>query len=146
MDDDPAVSASVGLITRLKGNSRVLKVTHKRMWLILCLLVILTRSSALKRDVPSVPLCSKGILNKRSFVYNNNNSMDGYWAMKRPDCRLHRYSQPDAIKCLDALVHERNQQVSKALHFAFVGDSRIRIQFYDLLKVTKIRIPRTSGT
>ena len=50
-------------------------------------------------------------------------------------CEVKRYQKEDVVDCFDRmslLEPYRNRQ----LHFAFIGDSRIRQQFYGLIEVT----------
>ena len=59
---------------------------------------------------------------------NNNDTIDD-------QCEVKRYQKEDVVDCFDrmALLEPyRNRQ----LHFAFIGDSRIRQQFYGLIEVT----------
>ena len=52
-------------------------------------------------------------------------------------CRLNWYTIKDAVNCLTA------NRKGKRLHFAFIGDSRIRQQFLDFLKVSKNEFSKT---
>ncbi len=65
-------------------------------------------------------------------------------------CRLLRYTVKDAVACFDALYQEQVlfnfQQIYKKankatkLFFVFMGDSRIRQQFFNFLQVSNIII------
>lgn len=82
-------------------------------------------------------LCTEGILDRRSFNYHRQ-SAAGYWGMdpkKNHSCRAHRYTRPDAIQCLDEISSDP-ERGKRVITFAFVGDSRIRQQFYYFVKVS----------
>ena len=53
------------------------------------------------------------------------------------NCRFHRYNKADSVRCFDYLLTpETSLSASKRnLHFAFIGDSRIRQHFINFLKV-----------
>ena len=53
------------------------------------------------------------------------------------NCRLNWYTIKDAVNCLT------ESKTAKKLHFAFIGDSRIRQQFLNFLKVSKNEFSKT---
>lgn len=93
-------------------------------------------------DILSLPLCLKGLLDKNEFDFNHQGikfGVDGWIMMMRPKkaCRLHQYQQNDIALCLNSsLISLPSEPFRNKLSFAFVGDSRIRHQFYSFLKVS----------
>ncbi|EFX73039.1 hypothetical protein DAPPUDRAFT_253731 [Daphnia pulex] len=58
----------------------------------------------------------------------------------RSTCRLLHYTAERAVSCLDALHRSRyplsgKSKIANKLHFVFMGDSRIRQQFYNFLRL-----------
>jgi hypothetical protein len=79
---------------------------------------------------------------------------DNYWSLGPPalteaSCRLLHYTTERIVACLDDL-HDHldltNQNMPnitaphKSLHFVFMGDSRIRQQFFNFVKVSQSKI------
>ena len=48
-------------------------------------------------------------------------------------CQLHHFTARDVVSCLEYLYDENSG--GSWLHFAFIGDSRIRQQFFNFIKV-----------
>ena len=84
------------------------------------------------------PLCSGNLLDKRQIRYAKEAG---------GSCQLLHYTFERAVGCFDAL-YERHYSdwnsphilnhingPDRKLHFAFIGDSRIRQQFFNFLKV-----------
>jgi len=59
----------------------------------------------------------------------------------KAQCDLFDYTPEHVSTCLDVLhlklTVEKKTAGKKMLHFAFVGDSRIRQQFYNFIKVSQ---------
>ena len=51
------------------------------------------------------------------------------------DCRLQRYGPSDVVRCVDRLAQAVGR-VDAPLRFVFVGDSRMRQQFYTFIAVS----------
>ena len=88
------------------------------------------------------PLCSGNLLDKRQIRYAKEAG---------GSCQLLHYTFERAVGCFDAL-YERHYSdwnsphilnhingPDRKLHFAFIGDSRIRQQFFNFLKVYSLR-------
>ena len=107
------------------------------VWM-LCLicLTIYTRKPNQQKSGKESPLCSGNLLDKREFHYAKNagGSYDNSRMIyKFGSCQLLHYNFENVVGCIDAL-NERHKS-AKNLHFAFIGDSRIRQQFFNFLKV-----------
>ncbi|EFX78295.1 hypothetical protein DAPPUDRAFT_320629 [Daphnia pulex] len=107
--------------------------------------------SFLKKSVldNEAPLCTGNLLDKRQHHYAKK--ADGSYdnsrlVTKTGSCHLMRYTQAEAVGCFDELYDHLLTEKSlnkpnlnlisrKRLHIAFVGDSRIRQQFYNFLKL-----------
>lgn len=78
-------------------------------------------------------LCSEG-LNGSEFEYDPIVNNQNGWNSMRPKkpCRLHEYQLGDVVNCLDSHFRQPRKLITR---FVFVGDSRIRQQFYNFLKV-----------
>ena len=63
-----------------------------------------------------------------------NNSAD----RNLTECQLRIYSQSDTVECVSRMANHSQFQ-DRQLHFSFVGDSRMRQQFYGFYKV-KLRL------
>ncbi|XP_046457567.1 N-acetylneuraminate 9-O-acetyltransferase-like [Daphnia pulex] len=148
-----------GSNTRIKWNSQM--VGKFIVLLALILLTIMTRNYIQKMLEPSprpastvlgneAPLCTGNLLDKREHHYAKK--ADGSYdnsrlITKTGSCHLTRYTQAEAVGCLDALYDHLTEKSSnkpnlnllnnsrKRLHIAFVGDSRIRQQFHNFLKL-----------
>lgn len=98
------------------------------------------------------PLCTGNLLDQREHHYAKK--ADGSYdnsrlKTKTGSCHLTRYTQAEAVGCLDALYDHltENSPIKpylnllsnsrKRVHIAFVGDSRIRQQFHNFLKVVR---------
>ena len=49
-----------------------------------------------------------------------------------PECKLRTYDAADAVDCMDRLAAHFGR---RRMHFAFVGDSRMRQQFHSFVMV-----------
>lgn len=89
-----------------------------------------------KCDYPKLGKCFSDIRLSSSKIYQQNS------------CKLLQYNSKHVVLCLDAINNEkcyRNdckikkqktyRNFSNKLHFVFMGDSRIRQQFFNFLKV-----------
>ena len=78
---------------------------------------------------------AKGILDKRSFDYHNEDGNQKHlaskWSTFNQPYFLNFYTQKEVVQCLDNISCDGKQQ----LHFSFVGDSRIRQHYLNFLKV-----------
>jgi len=102
------------------------------------------------------PVCVNNLLDKRECLYEISNGMfcntvrtDSAKPHGLHSCRLLKYSTELAVACIDTLyqkyVNARNQPddanrtiIQTELHFVFMGDSRIRQQFFNFLQVSSI--------
>ena len=68
------------------------------------------------------------------MIINENHcrTEDFYWT-SRNISHLRHFAARDVARCLDDLLNRISNR--SWLHFAFIGDSRIRKQFYNFLKV-----------
>ncbi|XP_046452622.1 N-acetylneuraminate 9-O-acetyltransferase-like [Daphnia pulex] len=95
-------------------------------------------------------ICKNNLLDLKAYHYENwvSRSYNSQLSEKRTyqkSCRLLKYTTGRAVKCIDALNEERinqenlvmenNSKIFQKLHFVFVGDSRMRQQFYNFLKL-----------
>jgi hypothetical protein len=102
-----------------------------------------------------LPLCTGNLLDKREHHYAKeaNGSYDNSRMIsKLGSCQLIRYTFEQVVGCFDAL-YERHylfaenfsnnvtliNRPNRTLHFAFIGDSRMRQQFLNFLKVPVIQ-------
>lgn len=116
----PANAFSLWIRTVVEGKeTQSSRMKAAAMWLILifvtqCVLVV----SALNND----------------YIYCDfplrNNSAD----RKITECQLRTYSQSDTVECVSRMTNHSQFQ-DRQLHFSFVGDSRMRQQFYGFYKV-----------
>ena len=70
------------------------------------------------------------VLNEEYFTKN---------AKEREECKFRRYNQRDVAQCLDQMATRRSDVILNSNgiknHFVFVGDSRVRQQFYSFCRV-----------
>ena len=113
-----------------------------------CMTDCIKFNSSVESSGKESPLCLDGnLLNKREYryvkeargSYDNSRLISGMGL-----CQLLHYTSKQAVSCFDALysslnLNPINSRSNKNLHFAFVGDSRIRQQFFNWLKVRDIR-------
>lgn len=86
--------------------------------------------------------CFDDILNKNTFEYDAMTSgiVDG-WIPAIPKanrhCRLRQYLPEDVVNCLDSSNFQHHDKLNSRglFRFVFMGDSRMRQQFYNFLKV-----------
>jgi hypothetical protein len=98
-----------------------------------------------------LPLCIKNILDKNGYkFYKWANKSDNSQLLSKTEhknsCRLVRYSTEHVITCFDYIRKQNyvnqfknityNSDKKHGLHFMFIGDSRIRQQFFYFLKVS----------
>ncbi len=94
-----------------------------------------------------IPLCVNNLLDEHEYDYSNFSKTpnNASWLISRIrnqySCRLLQYSVGRIVACLDFLNQEQTSQShlsdneAKELHFVFMGDSRIRQQFFNFLRV-----------
>jgi hypothetical protein len=100
------------------------------------------------------PLCSGNLLDNREHHYAKE--ADGSYDNSRMisklgSCQLTRYTFEQVVTCFNALCERHHlswnnssnnlnvvDRLHKNLHFAFIGDSRMRQQFLNFLKVNEI--------
>ena len=114
------------------------------------ILIICTRNYVEKPGKESLLLCSGNLLDKRGYHYAKEagGSYDNSRMISSIGlCHLLDYSFERAVGCIDALYVRYNSTWNsphilnhvngpdRKLHFAFIGDSRIRQQFFNFLKV-----------
>ena len=76
---------------------------------------------------------------KMALIMNENvTSWEDFYRVSLNKCGLRYFKARDVASCLDNLL----QRISSRswLHFAFIGDSRIRQQFYNFLKVIDLHV------
>ncbi|KZS12572.1 Uncharacterized protein APZ42_022703 [Daphnia magna] len=81
-----------------------------------------------------LPICSGNLLDQREYHYEKEKlgSFDSRRLMsKTGPCRLLQYTVERAVACLDAIREGSPHQ--NFLHLVFIGDSRIRQQFFNFL-------------
>ena len=98
-----------------------------------CILIFLIRTACSYRSASSdSSLYCDSLLNKEYSAKS-----DG--AKEDDECRLRRYKQRDVAQCLDRMAIHRSDLISKtngiSNHFVFLGDSRVRQQFYSFCRV-----------
>ncbi len=82
------------------------------------------------------------MLNKNEFYYDLDAKVRrNDWTMMRPKkrCLLHQYNRQDVTRCLDSSLISLPLEDDRKLSFAFIGDSRIRHQFYSFMEVCETR-------
>ena len=52
-------------------------------------------------------------------------------------CRLYHYKSKDLVQCFDTIHSSNHELQNRTLHFAFVGDSRVREEFHNFWPVTE---------
>ena len=95
------------------------------------IVLILTFNSDSVSSMSNPSFYCDSALNEENFVKNIG---------KEDECRYRRYKQRDFAECLDILAVNRSDIASGnsngiVNHFAFFGDSRIRLQFYSFCRV-----------
>ncbi len=83
-----------------------------------------------------LPFCTGNLLDQRQFRYETEGSY-GSNLMTRSSgdgsCQLVDYTAERIVACLDSLHHR--QPSNTKLHFLFMGDSRMRQQFLNFVRV-----------
>ena len=64
----------------------------------------------------------------------NIDNFDAQFGWNSIDCELHSYKGDDVVKCFDLLSQSLHLE-DRPLHFAFVGDSRMRLVFHSFWPV-----------
>lgn len=87
----------------------------------------------------SLSSCSEDILDGSQYT-NQQTDGDFLSVSQRRPCQLRQYTVEETVTCLDRLSSIENDPSAVAMarikfHIAFVGDSRIRIQYLSFLKV-----------
>lgn len=97
-----------------------------------------------------IPLCLNNLLNKQKHEdlniarILNNTSLLASRKHSWYSCRLLKYNVKRAVACLDVLNKKQElfenhfTNKPKEWHFVFMGDSRIRQQFFNFLRVRQI--------
>ena len=81
------------------------------------------------------PLCKTDdeiLVLDRIQEQDNSNVVGDFNNWNNKKCQLRRLTSRDVVSCVDNL-HANSSR--PWIHFTFIGDSRIRQQFYDFLKV-----------
>lgn len=87
-------------------------------------------------------LCTTGIMDRKTFIYDYG--LGPFALSPKLHCRLHVYSKADVACCLDEIKQNEEKNGRKQSRFVFIGDSRIRQQFYlfsEVLNVCAILCP-----
>jgi len=80
-------------------------------------------------------------LYRRKLIYNNSAASSDHWTAVNPNHQaspnhLRSYSLGDVANCLDSIRTTcQSKSDDDALRFVFIGDSRTRNQFFNLIKV-----------
>lgn len=107
--------------------------------------------------IPSKKLCLEKMLEMRNYDEIGHEKLASgiggsrfMMSKSRDECRLMHYTSEHVTKCLDLFDKDKSKVIQRSpadyvnekqikdrewLHFAFVGDSRIRHQFTSFLKV-----------
>ena len=89
----------------------------------------------------NIPFCINNLLKERDHKYLNiartfrNTSLQIY--RRQSQCQIQKYTVERTVACLDILNEEQHSNKTKELHFVFMGDSRIRQQFFNFLRVSQ---------
>jgi len=93
-------------------------------------------------DKTILPLCTQGILDKRSYKYSFDSVSVAMEPVQDPPCKLKYYNMYETVKCFDNLLNyglkESKQKTDRSTGYillAFVGDSRVRQLYYESFKV-----------
>lgn len=84
-----------------------------------------------------LPVCKGNLLDQREYHYEGEElgSFDSSRLMsKNGPCRLSKYTVERAVTCFDTI--RENRPKKQLLHLVFIGDSRIRQQFFNFLRVS----------
>ena len=89
-----------------------------------------------------LPFCTKNLLDQRHYYLNSwkeDSFQNSLMITSRTNsCRLFQYTVKRTVQCIDTLkrysMSLNNNR--RNIHFVFLGDSRIRQQFLNFLKVT----------
>lgn len=93
--------------------------------LVICVLVLSTKiDNSFDDDSNNQPICAKGTLFDRKTMQK---------------CQLQHYTTEDVANCFNEL-YSQPQRRYKPVHIAFVGDSIIRNQFINFIRVFSILI------
>ncbi|XP_046639465.1 uncharacterized protein LOC124320652 [Daphnia pulicaria] len=122
--------------------------------IIVCICTRNQRISKMGKESPAPVMCSGNLLDQRDHHYAKE--ADGSYDNSRMisklgSCHLMRYTFNQVVGCFNDVLNENNERYyldrnpsnnlnfikrpNKNLHFAFIGDSRIRQQFFNLLKL-----------
>ena len=122
--------------------NRNLNVFH-RFWLLLffivCIAISLHWNLVGKQQFFSVPsshlLCTTDdeiLVLERNQEQHDSNFIGDFNNWNNKKCALRHFTSRDVVSCLDNLHADSSRPW---IHIAFIGDSRIRQQFHNLLKV-----------
>lgn len=123
--------------------------------IIVCICTRNQRTPKMGKESPAPVMCSGNLLDQQDHHYAKE--ADGSYdnsrmTSKLGSCHLTRYTFNQVVGCFNDVLNENNERYyldrspsntnlnfikrpNKNLHFAFIGDSRIRQQFFNLLKV-----------
>ncbi len=98
-----------------------------------------------------LPVCKNNILDKRKYRFEkwDRSFFNRFWLANITtnwhSCEILKYTVETVVKCFDVLYKEHavsesaysmdNFEEATDLHFVFMGDSRIRQQYYNFLQV-----------
>lgn len=78
---------------------------------------------------------------RRKLIYNNSAAASDHWTVLNPNHRispnyLRSYSLGAVANCFDSIRSScQSKSDDEVLRFVFIGDSRIRNQFFNFVKV-----------
>ncbi|KAI9559232.1 hypothetical protein GHT06_016021 [Daphnia sinensis] len=89
-----------------------------------------------RRSDNLLPVCKGNLLDQRKYHYKEegHGSFDSSQLIStNGPCRLLTYTVERAVTCFDAI--RKNRSEKQLLHLVFIGDSRIRQQFFNFLRL-----------
>ena len=90
-------------------------------------------SSQFFAPVPNVSTANEDSLYCNQVLYGDNFDPNYGWDSSK--CQLHRYHASDVVECLSQMSsHTKFKE--RRMYFAFVGDSRIRVEFHSFWPVS----------
>jgi hypothetical protein len=92
-------------------------------------------SSQLFAPVRNVSTGDEDLLYCNQVLLGDNFDPDYGWDSSK--CRLHRYHASDVVECLSQMSSHPKFK-GRRMYFAFVGDSRIRIEFHSFWPVSTL--------
>ena len=102
------------------------------MWSIYCLLMYTENKIVISSTKSGV------VLNRQEYTHCKNQScsmmIQPKWSIGIHELKW--YTTRQLVSCLDAIRANSKSRINKKTHLAFVGDSRIRNQFLNLIQVS----------